>query len=201
MTLSRLDPTILKRYSRRWQPEGYLRTTPIAHQATPLGMGFGKTRFASPTDSFNLLYIAKDLPASIAEAIVRDRFEGVVIREMMPSEFRDWGVCEVTATCELRLLDLRGNASFDLGISTDIVGAKAHDEARAFSQLLYETTDLDGILYASRLRKRTPCVAIYDRAVSSLDADPVVALETIAKLRGALRSLNIKLIKDPPGTS
>jgi hypothetical protein len=45
-------------------------------------MGFGKTRFASPIDAFKLMYLAKELPTSIAEAIVRDRFEGRVVREL-----------------------------------------------------------------------------------------------------------------------
>lgn len=199
--LANPDPEVVVRYTRRWQPDAWLRTTPWAHHATPLGMGYGKTRFASPDDGFKLLYIAKDLPASIAEAIVRDRFEGATIREMMPSEFRDWGVCEVTASAPLKLLDLRGNACFDLGISTDIVGAKAQDEARAFSQLLYDATDVDGILYHSRLRRRTPCIAIYDRAVKLLRADPVVEIETLAALTRALRTLNIQLIKDPVASS
>jgi len=199
MTPASLDPKIVSHYTRRWQPEDYLRTTPWAHRATPLGMGYGKTRFASPGDAFKLLYIASDLPASIAEAIVRDRFEGAATRAMMAAEFRDWGVCEVSAAVPLRLLDLRGNACFDLGISTDIVSAKAHDEARLFSQRLYDTTDIDGILYNSRLRRRTPCIAVYDRAVTSLRAAPVVELETLASLTRALRTLNIQLIKDPAG--
>jgi len=197
MTPATLDPKTLARHTRRWQPEAYLRTTPIAHRMTPLGMGFGKTRFASPTDSFKLLYIAKDLPASVAEAVVRDRFEGITPREMMVSEFHGWGACEVSAAAELKLLDLRGNACFDLGLSTDIVGAKAQDEARAFSQQLYDATNLDGILYMSRLRRRTECIAVYDRAVAALRAGPVVDLETLALTR-ALKSLNITLIKDPP---
>ena len=50
---------------------------PLGFRNTPLGMGFGKTRFASPVDSFTLVYIAQDLATSIAEAIVRDRFEGL----------------------------------------------------------------------------------------------------------------------------
>jgi hypothetical protein len=190
-----LDPRILTKYTRRWRSGAYLRTTPWAHRATPLGMGFGKTRFASPTDSFKLLYIAETLPASIAEAIVRDRFEGLSSpREMTRGEFDGWGICEIGAGSDLRLLDLTGNACFDLGVSTDIVGAKAQDEARAFSQRLYDATDLDGILYASRLQPGANCVAVYDRAVPLLTATPVVELETLANLEPALRSLNIALL-------
>jgi len=190
----RLDPKIVTSLTRRFQPSAYLRCTPWAHRATPLGMGFGKTRFASPVDAFKLVYIAKDLPTSMAEAIVRDRFEGVTPRELTLSDFTDWGVCAVDATSVLRVLDLRRDGCFQLGVSTDIVGAKAQDEARQFSQALNDTTDLDGILYHSRLRRRD-CVAVYDRAVSAnLIATPVVELETLGDLVPALKKLKIRLI-------
>ena len=92
------------------------------------------------------------------------------------------------------MLTLRDDACFKLGISTDIVGAKRHDEARAFSQALYETTNLDGIVYHSRLRKKS-CIAIYDRAVTpGLSAQAVVQLELLAALVLALKSLKTTLI-------
>jgi len=189
-----LDPKILQSLTRRVEPADYLRVTPWARRSTPLGMGFGETRFASPTKAFKLLYIAEDLATSVAEAIIRDRFEGKTIRELAQSDIADWGVCALSATQPLRLLTLRGDACFKLGISTDIVGAKAHDEARAFSQALYDTTDLDGIVYHSRLRKKN-CMAIYDRAVTpGLSAQPVVQLERLAALVPALNTLKINLI-------
>ncbi|RYF22223.1 MAG: hypothetical protein EOO77_04510 [Oxalobacteraceae bacterium] len=55
-----LDAKVLKSLTRRVQPADYLRCTPWARRATPLGMGFGETRFASPTKAFKLLYIAED---------------------------------------------------------------------------------------------------------------------------------------------
>ena len=189
-----LDLRVLTTLTRRVQPEIYLRCTPLKHRADPLGMGFGDTRFASPTARFKLLYIAKDLPTAIAEAVVRDRFEGTTTREITRSDIAGWGACEVDATRYLRLLDLRKDGCFRLGISTDIVGAKSQDEARAFSQELYDTTDLDGILYHSRLRKQN-CAAVYDRAVApSLVARPVVELQALAALVPALRSLKVRLI-------
>jgi RES domain len=129
-------------------------------------MGFGKTRFASPTDVFKLLYIAEDLATSIAETIIRDRFEGSAVRELTVGELSGWGAAEVSAHIPLRLLDMRTAGCFLLGVSTDIMGAKAQDEARQFSQAVFEQTNLDGILYLSRLTRRT-CVAIYDRAVAT----------------------------------
>ncbi len=189
-----LDPTILKSLTRQVEPADYLRCTPWARRKTPLGMGFGETRFASPSKAFKLLYVAEDLATSIAEAIIRDRFEGKTARILAQSDIDDWGVCAVSATRPLRLLSLRGDACFKLGILTDIVGAKAHDEARAFSQELYDRTDLDGIIYHSRLRKKN-CMAIYDRAVTpGLSAQPVVQIERLAALVPALRSLKTQLI-------
>lgn len=194
------DEKILASLTRRVEPSAYLRCTPIAHRATPLGMGYGKARFASPDDRFKLLYIAEDLPTSIAEAIIRDRFEGVTPREMLRTDFADWGVCEVNATKPLNVLDLRRDGCFKLGVSTDIVGAKAQLEARAFSKAVHESTDLDGILYYSRLRRRE-CLAIYERAATRrLSASNVVELESLDGLIRALRSLKIHLLSDLPGS-
>ena len=42
-----LEPDVVASLVVAYQPTTYVRVTPIAHRATPLGMGFGKTRFAS----------------------------------------------------------------------------------------------------------------------------------------------------------
>ena len=103
-------------------------------------------------------------------------------------------MAEVSAPIPLRLLDVRTAGCFPLGVSTDITGAKAQDEARQFSQAVFDQTDLDGILYLSRLTRRT-CVAVYDRAVAAkLEAGPVYELETLAALVPALSALRVVLI-------
>ena len=189
-----LDIGTLTRFTKRMRPGAYIRCTPVVHRAVPLGMGYGKTRFSSPTNSFKLVYIAVDLPTAIAETVIRDRFEGTTSRRLMTSEVVPWGACRVDATRYLRVLDLREAGCFELGISTDIVGAKAHDEARAFSQALYDQTDLDGIVYYSRLLRRN-CVAVYDRAVSAkLQAGAVEELVRLADLVPAFRRLRVDLI-------
>ena len=142
-----------------------------------------KTRFASPTDSFKLLYIAQDLATALAETVVRDRFEGAAGRELDITDIASWGVCEVDARAPLRVLDLRRDGCFKLGVSTDIVGAKAQAEGRAFSRMRYDTADLDGILYHSRLRRRN-CVAVYDRAVAPLLKPGAVVEQELASERG-----------------
>ncbi len=134
----RLDPNVVASLVLLYQPFAYLRVTPIVHHPTPLGMGFGKTRFASPTDAFKLLYIAEDLETSVAEAIIRDRCEGTAVRELTVGELSGWGVAEVSAHVTLHLLDIKMTDYFLLGVSTDITGAKAQDEARQFSQAVFE---------------------------------------------------------------
>jgi hypothetical protein len=158
-------------------------------------MGFGRTRFASPDDHFKLLYIGQDLPTSIAETIVRDRFEGSTHRVLTRGELSGWAACEVTAASPLYLLGLRGDGCFQLGVSTDIAGGKAQDEARNLSEAIYQETMLDGILYKSRLCKSQNCVAVYDRAVGpKLSAGPPVQMERLAGLIAALRTLRIELV-------
>ena len=189
-----LDPDVVASLVVPYQPSAYLRVTPIAHRTTPLGMGFGKTRFASPTDIFKLLYIAEDLATGVAEAVIRDRFEGATARELTAGELADWRVTEVSARVPLRLLDMRTAGCFLLGVSTDITGAKAQDQAREFSQAVYDQTDLDGILYLSRLTRRT-CIAVYDRAVAlKLAVGSAHELETLAALVHALSALRVVLI-------
>jgi hypothetical protein len=189
-----LDPDVVAGLTVAYQPTAYVRVTPIARRSTPLGMGFGKTRFASPTDNYNLLYIAENLATAIAEAIIRDRFEGATTRVLTAGEVADWGVTEVRAQCPLNLLDMRADGCFLLGVSTDITGAKAQNEAREFGQAVYDQTPADGIIYLSRLTRKT-CVAVYDRAVrAKLDASPVHELETLAALVPSLTGLRVVLV-------
>jgi hypothetical protein len=85
-----LDHAVIASLVRRFQPERNLRATPWALRATPLGMGLGKTRFASPTHAFELLYIGKDLATRIAEVIIRARFEGSTARQLTIGEVSGW---------------------------------------------------------------------------------------------------------------
>ena len=86
----KLDPKTVSELAVAFRPTSYLRVMPLEYKATPLGMGFGQTRFSSPTRAFQLAYIAKDVATSIAETIVRDRFEGAAMRVLDESEIEDW---------------------------------------------------------------------------------------------------------------
>jgi len=189
-----LDPAIVADLTVKFEPRRFVRVTPFARRKSPLGMGYGKTRFASPVDGFKLLYIAKNMATAIAETIVRDRFEGAAVRELMMSEVTRWGATEISVSAALRLLDMRKTGCLALGVSTDIKGAKGQDEARQFSQDVHDQTNLDGIIYKSRLTGQN-CAAVYERAVIlKLSATPVVHLPVLASLIPALKSLHIKPI-------
>ena len=173
---------------------GYLRIIEKARRSTPTGMGYGKTRFASPDDSFKLLYAARDLKTAIAETIVRDRFEGRNKRRLMEEELDERAIASLVGTATLDLLDLRKDGASRLGVSTDVARGKSQRPGRAFSAKLYRETILDGILYASRITN-DDCLAIYDRAVGKLDPNcPVADLVALANLIPALDELDVTVI-------
>lgn len=193
-----LDKAILRQLTVGIDVAGYLRIMDAAHRKTPTGMGFGKTRFASPVDAFKLLYVAQDLPTALAEAIIRDRYQGSVKRELLEEDLDESVISSMVAFAPLKVLDLRTSGASRLGLPTNAVRGRAQQSGRRFSQLLYDTTDFDGIVYMSRITN-AECVAIYDRAAGTkLDpACPVVDLVRLADLEPALRSLNVSLVKKP----
>jgi hypothetical protein len=189
----KLDPQTVAELALAFQPQSYLRVMPVAHMATPLGMGFGQTRFSSRSRAFRLVYIARDLATAIAETIVRDRFEGSAKRVLDQTEIENWAVAEVTANEPLVVLDLRTTGLLKLGVSTDAARAKEHQEGRKLSEALYGSFAIDGLLYASRLSS-AECVAVYDRAVEvKLNATPAVSLLRHPDLISALQSIGVSL--------
>jgi hypothetical protein len=190
------DKAILAELTVAIDVTGYLRILWQDHRKTPTGMGFGKTRFASPSEAFKLLYVAQDLPTALAETVIRDRFQARKKRELFEEEFDTRAIASMVCTAPLKLLDLRTSGASRLGVPTNAVRGKIQLSGRRFSQKLYDATDLDGIVYMSRITN-AECVAVYDRAVPfKLDPDcPVEDLVRLAKLTPALRSLNVTLIK------
>lgn len=55
-----LDSAILQRLAVRADVTNYVRILARAHAESPLGMGFGRSRFSSPRGKFRLLYLAQD---------------------------------------------------------------------------------------------------------------------------------------------
>lgn len=189
----KLDRRIIGDLAISFQPQRYLRVMPVAHMSTPLGMGFGHSRFSSPSQAFKLLYLAQDLATAVAETIVRDRFEGEIDRVLDESEIENWAVAEVTASAPLAVLDLRTTGLLRLGVSTDAARAKAHREGQDLSEAVHESFAIDGLLYASRLTAAN-CIAVYDRAVSEkLTSSPAVELIKQVDLIPALRSVGVSV--------
>jgi hypothetical protein len=166
----------------------------MAHAATPLGAGFGVTRFASPTKAFKVIYLAQNLTTGIAETLVRDRFQGRARRKLLDVEAALWGMTEVNASAPLTLIDLRTTGLVRLGISTEAARGKAQGQGRKLSQAIYDQTDVTGLIYNSRLTGRT-CICVYDRALpGELVATPVIELTLLAGFVDALHELNVTLI-------
>ena len=192
----KLGQAVLQRLIVRLRVDDYLRILPRAHAATPLGMGFGKSRFSSPRNKFAILYLAEDVKTAVAETIVRDRFEGKSERVLLQEEFDRYSIASVRSLRPLLLLDLRHEGVSLLGVSTDAVRAKDQTAGRRFSQNLYDQTDLDGIIYMSRITNKQ-CLAVYDRAVETgFDADsPAKNLTQLASLTSVIEELHITILK------
>lgn len=188
-----LDPNVLADLAVATTPKAYVRVTPMAHAATPLGAGFGVTRFASPTKAFKVIYISQDLTTGIAETLVRDRFQGRALRKLLDIEAALWGMTEVNAGAPLMLIDLRTTGLVRLGVSTEAARGKAQGQGRKLSQAIYDQTDAQGLIYNSRLTGGA-CICIYYRALAGLVATPVIEVTLLAGFVDALRELNATLI-------
>lgn len=192
-----LDPDILADLAVEITPKAYVRVTPMAHAATPLGAGFGITRFASPAMTFKVIYLGQDLTTSVAETLVRDRFQAKAKRKLLDLEASLWGATEVGASAPLTLIDLRTTGLVRLGVSTEAARGKAQGQGRKLSQAIHDQTDAQGLIYNSRLTGRT-CICVYDRALPGvLAAKPLVEVTRLTGFVDALRELNVSLIATP----
>jgi hypothetical protein len=167
------------------------RILPSRHRSAPTNAGFGSSRFSSPSGAFRVLYAADNFPTAFAEAVVRDRFEGKTRRFLYRPHLEQLCVTSISSSRELALLDLRGAAAYEVGIDTDANRARAHTSGQALSEAVHaDMTDIDGILFNSRLTSGD-CVAIYDRALSTLSGTPQVALLQATLLPAELTRLDI----------
>lgn len=169
------------------------RILPTKHRATPASAGFGSSRYSSPSDAFRVLYAAEDFPTAFAEAVVRDRFEGKRRRYLYRPHLEQACLTAVSSSRELVLLDLRGAGAYELGVDTDASRGRDHTAGQAFSQEVHdELPDVDAILFDSRLTTGA-CVAVYDRAFSTLSATVPIGLMQAALLPTEITRLAITL--------
>ena len=167
------------------------RILPTRHCATPADAGFGSSRFSSPAGTFRVLYAADNFPTAFAEAVVRDRFEGKARRFLYRPHLEQLCLTAISSSRELALLDLTGAAAYELGIDTDANRARAHTSGQGLSRTVHaEMPDVDGILFNSRLTTGG-CVAIYDRAFSTLSGTRSIGLLQSAMLPAELTRLEI----------
>lgn len=141
----------------------------------------------------------REIATSFAETVIRDRFEALPAadRTLNLSEITDWGIAEVRAKTPLKVLDLSGAGPLRLGVDTDAVGAKAHMAGQELSETLHARfSNLDGIMYLSRLT-RGHCIAVYERSIDRyIKADPAIGLERVPDLGDILQGLSITLNDD-----
>ncbi|WP_458386748.1 RES family NAD+ phosphorylase [Rhizobium pisi] len=143
---------------------------------------------------FRLLYLAQDPMTAVAETIIRDRFQGKAERWILREEFDRYSIAAVRNPAPLFLLDLRYEGANLLGVATDAVRARAQASGRRLSQEIYDRTDFDGILYMSRITNKQ-CVAVYDRATASLEADsPALDLVRLSALGSILGALHVTVM-------
>jgi hypothetical protein len=190
----RVDPRLAE-HARAVDLTDWVRVFAARHRADPLGTARTESRFASAEGDFTVLYAARDLSTGIAEAVIRDRFEGGLARRLPLSDIELRAVATLAAAMPLQLLDLRGAAPFLIGVDTDAPRARDHRAGRRLSEEIHRTSpDIDGLLYASRLTGGD-CAAIYDRAKSkaALVARDVVGLDAHPGVLAALRELRVTL--------
>lgn len=123
--------------------------------------------------------------------VVRDRFEGKSRRFLYRPHLDQLCVAAIGSSRELVMLDLRGSAAYELGVDTDASRARDHAAGQALSEAVHAAMpDVDAILFDSRLTSGA-CVAIYERALPALSANPPIGLLQAALLPAELTRLGI----------
>lgn len=174
----------------------------IHRRAFPEPLGFGKnaTRFSDPRrripdNRFGVIYLGSSLKVCFVEAVIRDQRDGIVGDiEIAEAELDDRLYSSVRVATPLRLIDLTGDGPVRMGIPSDVVRGRTHTLARKWSVAIYgHPVAVDGILYPSRLNGEVN-VAVYDRAISKLEAVGTLDLTAAPGLGGVLDDFFVALV-------
>ena len=130
------------------------------------------------------------LPDRVRGRVVRDRFEGKQRRYLYRPQLETLVASEISTGRALQLVDLTGAAAYELGVDTDAKAARDHAKGQRFAEALHRDTDVDGMLFSSRLTGAL-CAAIFDRAAAKLSATTPVALPMVGALPAELTRLGI----------
>lgn len=186
----KFDVTRIRAATRPVELVAWPRIFSATHRATPADTGYGSSRFSSQSKSYRVLYAAELFATAFAEAVVRDRFQGKTSRYLSQAVLEGLVATEISTKRPLQLVELRGPAAYELGIDTDTKGARAHTAGQVFAETLHTRTEVDGILFSSRLTA-TDCVAIFDRAFPALTSTLPVDLLSVAALPAEIERLGI----------
>jgi RES domain-containing protein len=186
----KLDPAKLAPFTVSLRLANLPRLFAARHASTPASTGHGSSRFSSPSRLFRTLYAAVDFETALAEAVIRDRFEGRERRVIYHATLENFVATEIGSTRALTLLDLTGDHSYRLGVDTDAVRGRTHQPGQLFAEALVTQIGHDGILYSSRLTGAA-CFALFDTAISDLHGAPAVPLIRVAALPGELHRLGV----------
>lgn len=189
----KIDPARVRGRVIEIRLRNWPRILPAQHRRTPAGAGYGLSRFSSPTHAFRVLYAARDFSTAFAEAVVRDRFESKTRRYLYLPYLESLCITAISSNRDLRLLDLRKGAAYELGIDTDTTKARKHSQGQDLAEALYaEVSELDGIVFESRLTGGA-CVAVFERALPHLTGRPPIALVQAAQLSIEIKKMGIVL--------
>ena len=152
-------------------PDCY-RLVPSRYRESPLGTIPADSRFCSRNAGYTVLYAAPDFATAFIETVVRDRFVHRSRRDVELSEIsgRYWVGIRTQPETVLTLLDLRRDGCGRIGAPTDAVQARNHAAGRALARAIHaQHTDIEGLLYASRLTGED-VYAVFDRGAGKLEA-------------------------------
>ena len=158
----------------------------------PLGYGKSGSRFNDPRrrierNRFGVLYLGRTLKVCFVEAVLRDDRDAVIGELVLDeAELTARRYAQIEIARPLTLLDLRDDARIRQGVSSDVVGGKAHGLARRWSVAFHDhPAQVDGLLYPSRLNS-VENIALYERANPKLTTRTVSALDAAPDLGPAL---------------
>jgi len=158
------------------------------------------TRFSDPRQPprYHLLYLGFDLETCFVETVVRDRFvDKPGIPTIAQSDLRRRMAWSGLVRSNLTLVDLTDRATLlRHRIDTDTVAARDHLKGQILGIRLHDQlSDVDGILYRSRLLNR-PCVALFDRAGEVIETRGAVVVSDAVRftaLAGLIQHLDLTI--------
>jgi len=164
-------------------------------RGTPLGAVPAPSRFSDPNLQYSVLYGATTIDCALWEGVIRDRFDLQPVREVPRVDLECRDLVLFNSTRPLLLLDLRGGRARRIFAPTAVTGAAHQADGQTLSSSLYnQLPDADGLIYDSRFTS-DGCVAIFDRAFATLDAQAIEPLPQIEEVHEALRAAGITLVR------